>query len=592
MATYTEVNSSNRILKQNTLRNTYIWTLSFLRPYIKEVILFIAFSLIITGIEISIPKLIQYFVDVVVPHQRSHILFYIILSLVFLLIGMFFCNALCNRLQVVISEKTARDLQFAMFDKLRALGFSYYEKHPTGETLSLFNTEVRAVQQIYHRYFPRLVTSMILVIVAACLMVSIHIPLSLIVIPCFLSYYLIGPCFEKRAAEYGHASQEKRTNFNQKLYDSVSALLELRASRREEWDHKQVKQKQKVMHDMILKQYLMNYSRGLVRRVTVQWGAVAVFAYGAYLVFNDQLSIGAFIAFVFYYFLVISHLTTIVTNTTEQKVLMFQANKIYQFMQEKEDVKEAENPITLESIEGHLKFCSVDFGYPSIPCVINDFNISIKAGEKVAFVGTSGNGKSTLIKLIGRFYDPGKGEILLDGVKLKELALQQLRESLGFVFQETYLFGDTVMENIRFGNPEATDEEVRQAAKSAYADEFINDLQDGYNTYVGERGIRLSGGQKQRIAIARMFVKNPKIILLDEATSALDNESEYEVQQALQNLFQGRTTIAIAHRLSTVRNFDRIVVVDNGKNVEEGTYDKLLMKKGSFYQLVNGGGVD
>jgi ATP-binding cassette, subfamily B, bacterial len=203
-------------------------------------------------------------------------------------------------------------------------------------------------------------------------------------------------------------------------------------------------------------------------------------------------------------------------------------------------------------------------------------------------VGTSGNGKSTLLKLVGRFYDPQEGEITLDGISLRELSLKQIRESMGFVFQETYLFGTTIQENIRFGHPSATDEEVIAAAKAAYAHDFIQQFPQGYETFVGERGVKLSGGQQQRISIARMFIKNPRIVLLDEATSALDNVSEWEIQRALHKLFEGRTTITIAHRLSTVKDFDRIVVVDNGGIAEVGTYDELIEQRGALYRLVEG----
>jgi ATP-binding cassette subfamily B protein/subfamily B ATP-binding cassette protein MsbA len=215
-------------------------------------------------------------------------------------------------------------------------------------------------------------------------------------------------------------------------------------------------------------------------------------------------------------------------------------------------------------------------------------DLHVQAGERVALVGTSGNGKSTLLKLVCRFYDPTVGVITLDGVPLTQLPLSQLRQSIGYVFQETYLFGTSVRENIRFGRPQATDAEVEAAAKAAYAHDFIEQLPEGYATYVGERGIKLSGGQRQRIAIARMFVKNPAIVLLDEATSALDNVSEAEVQRALDALLVGRTTLTVAHRLTTIKDYDRIIVIDEGRQVESGKYDELLLQRGAFYRLQEG----
>jgi ATP-binding cassette subfamily B protein/subfamily B ATP-binding cassette protein MsbA len=230
----------------------------------------------------------------------------------------------------------------------------------------------------------------------------------------------------------------------------------------------------------------------------------------------------------------------------------------------------------------------VRFGYSPERPTISDFHLDIAPGERIALVGSSGNGKSTIVKLLGRFYDPTEGDIALDGASIRSMSLGRLRDAVGFVFQETYLFGSSVRENIRFGNPDASDEEIEQAARAAFAHEFITELPQGYDTPLGERGVKLSGGQKQRIAIARMLVKNPAIIVLDEATSALDNVSEKEVLQALSKLSTGRTTIAIAHRLSTIRDYDRIAVLEDGMIREIGNYETLMGSRGLFYRLAAG----
>lgn len=568
---------------------SYLWVIRFMKPYRWKVAGFISISLFIVGVELLIPKFIQIFVDRLLPERALSEFLLALAGMSALIVLMIGFTLVRNRLQRVIQEKAARDMQFNLFAHLRRLGFSYFENNPTGETLSLFNSEVHAVQQVYYRYFPGMVITGLTCLICSALMISIHIGLSLVVIPCFLSYYLIGPYFEKQAARLGRETQVKRTAFHKKIYDTVSALMELRAYGGEKWDSAQAMAKQNEMHQKVNRLHFMSYARGLVRRVSVQFGAVAVFSYGTYLLSKDAVTTGALVAFMFYYFRMIQDITFIVTMTSEQKVLMNQVDRLFSFTKRQPEVRDPDAPVWLRDVRGELEFRQVSFRYAAqSELLIRDFTLRIRQGEKVAFVGTSGNGKSTLLKLVGRFYDPTQGEVLLDGVPLTSLLQRQIRESMGVVFQETYLFGHTIRENIRFGSPDATDEQIEAAAKSAYAHDFIMKFPQGYDTRVGERGVKLSGGQKQRIAIARMFIKNPRIVLMDEATSALDNESEREVQQALHALFEGRTIIAVAHRLSTVRHFDNLVVVEHGQISEQGSYEALMNRQGTFRRLAAG----
>jgi ATP-binding cassette subfamily B protein len=330
--------------------------------------------------------------------------------------------------------------------------------------------------------------------------------------------------------------------------------------------------------------------RATTRNFTIYLGAVLLFLIGASLLQSNELSLGEFTAFMLYYFRVMWGLTDLIKLITEQHVHLFQAEKLYQFKSQAPDVCEPESPITLPAVKGEITFENVNFSYRDGSSVLQDFNLKIRSGERIALIGKSGSGKSTVIKLIGRFYDPQSGDIFLDGINIRKLLFAQLRGALGFVFQETYLFGTTIRENIRFGNPQANEQQIIEAAKAAYAHEFIMEFPNGYDTLIGERGIKLSGGQKQRIAVARMLLKDPSIIILDEATSALDNISEREVQQALETLLKGRTTITVAHRLSTVQNYDIIAVLDEGKLVEMGRYEQLMKQHGYLYKMVEGDG--
>ena len=250
------------------------------------------------------------------------------------------------------------------------------------------------------------------------------------------------------------------------------------------------------------------------------------------------------------------------------------------------DIFDEEGAVPLHDVDGQIAFRHVSFEYPDDHTpVLSDINITIKPGEKVALVGPSGGGKTTLCNLIPRFYDPTEGEILIDGQNIRRVTLQSLRSSVGVVQQDVYLFSGSVYENIAYGRPGASHEEVIRAAKLAGAHEFIESLKDGYDTYVGERGVKLSGGQKQRISIARVFLKNPKVLLLDEATAALDNESEHLVSESLDKLAADRTTLTIAHRLTTIRGADRILVLSGSRIVEEGNHEALMKKQGIYYQL-------
>lgn len=567
----------------------YLWVLSYLRPYIKMFALLIVCSLLITMIEMSIPKLIQYFIDEILPNDEEK-LFYMLLGTTAIVIGfMFVLTVARNKLQRDIQELAGRDLQLGVYRQLHRLGFAYYEKHPAGETLSLMNTEVSAVQQIYQSYLPKLIQQLLFVAVMTTVMFIMQWQLAVAVLPCFFTFYLFAPYLSRKTSLHGRQRTENGKFMNKRIYDSFMALPEIRANGSEKWDLSRLLEAVSAYNKSDVKSTFYALLRGSLRGLSISMGAVVLFGYGSHMVQTQAITVGEFIAFLFYYFMTIGMFSFIVMSIAAQKALMFQAEVIYRFMRQMPEVQEPENPVSLPQVKGELQFRDVRFDYPDRPGILHHFNLHIRPGEKVAIVGASGIGKSTIMKLIGRFYDPIDGEIVLDGVPLHRLSISKLRDSLGFVFQDTYLFHQTIRENIRFGHPEATDEEVEAAAAAAYAHNFIMQMPDGYDTVVGERGSKLSGGQKQRIAIARMLVKNPSVILLDEATSALDYEGEREVGQAVETLFANRTIVAVAHRLSTIRRYSRIVCIGDGQVAESGSYEELMSRKQLFYKLVNGG---
>lgn len=576
--------------ESDSTRKSYWWALSFLRPYVKKIAWLALCGLLAVAAETLTPKVIQYIIDHVIEAGDVSLFFWLIGLLVAVNLLMLAAKNIRNILQRTIGEYAARDMQMAIFRHLRRLGFAYYERNPAGETLSMFNSEVMSVQRIYRQYLPGIIDNILFVSVAVGMLLAINGWLTLIMVPTFALYYLFGPYFERKAAYYGKLSGKGRIAFNQKVYESVSGFREFRAFGSQRWYHERTYAEHKTWARDYLSAATYGFARGSYRRVTFYLGAIGLFVTGYYLHRAELISLGEFVAFTLLYMTAMFRLTVLVTQLTEQRLIIHQTAPLYEFMNKPVEIDDPAEPAELPEVRGRLTFEDVRFGYPEQPPVIQGFSLDIRPGEKVAFVGSSGGGKTTLFKMIGRFYDPTGGAIRLDGVPIGQLTLATLRESIGYVFQETYLFGSSVKENIRFGRPDATDDDIVEAAKAAYAHDFIMALPEGYDTKVGERGMKLSGGQKQRIAIARMFIKQPAIILLDEATSSLDNVSEYEVQQALDRVLVGRTTIAIAHRLSTVKHFDRIVFVHEGRAAEVGTYDELMARKGLLYELELGNG--
>ena len=569
-------------------RKSYIWALTFLKPYKFRIVLLVVCSLFSVAGETLAPKIIQFMIDDVVL-VKDYNLFWILLGVLVLihLVKLAASNAK-NLLQLSIGELASRDMLKAIFTQLRQLGFEHYERQPAGETLAMFNTEVANVSRIYRSYLPSILENFLFVAVSVGIMIGISGWMSLVIVPTFISYYLFGPYFEKKFAHYGRLSGEHRVKYNQKVYEAVSAFREFRSYGAQRWFHQTVKDTHREWAGVYRTMSTFAASRGSIRSLSHYIGAVVLILLGVHLIRHHLMTIGGFVAFMLLYLSAMFRLTALVAQFTEQKLIVHQTYPLYRFMHQTIRVREPENPVELKRVEGRITFDKVCFGYDEHREIIRDFTLDVLPGEKVAFVGFSGSGKTTLMKLIGRFYDPTAGEIRLDGIPIRQLKLADLRESIGYVFQETYLFGSSIKENIRFGRPDATDEEVVEAAKAAFAHDFIMALPDGYDTIVGERGIKLSGGQRQRISIARMIIKQPAVVLLDEATSALDNVSEREVQRALDNVLAGRTVIAIAHRLSTIKHFDRIVFIKDGTIAESGTYEELIARRGLLYELEQG----
>lgn len=570
------------------LYQAYMWVLSHYKKYGLLVSSFIISGLVIAICHLALPYFIKQFIDEVIGAQNMDVFYGILILLIISVIIHIVMKNINTILSSMVRVKISKDIQLSVLSHLRKLGFSYFESNSTGETLTLINTDIQQAQMIYQRYTPYLLEQIIFLLVSTALIIYMQPLLTLIAGSCYLLYYFIAPTLLHKTKIMLKKQIEAEKKLHKKIYTSVSSLLEIRAFSAENWELNQLVEASQNFSDTRIKSLWFRCSRWRLSWAFINMSIAIIFLMGAHLLKLNKITLGELMAYISFYTMAAVNLRQVVVAWGEQYNTLFHAKKLFDFINLKPAIEEVSHPTYLSLIKGNFLCNNISFSYKDEP-TLSHLNFNIQPKERVALVGASGCGKSTILKLLGRCYDPSHGSIYLDGKDLKELSLDQIRDSIGYVFQDVLLFGSSIKENIRFGNPDATDEEVIEAAKAAYAHDFIMSTPNKYDSNVGERGIKLSGGEKQRIAIARLFLKNPPIVLLDEATSSLDNHSQLMVKNAIDELLKGRTIITVAHRLSTIINYDRILVVQKGTIIESGSFDELMAHKGAFYDLYEGG---
>lgn len=572
--------------EKHSIFRVYLWCLSFLKPIKTSVFVLMVLGIITSFSELLIPKLIQQLVDKVFPTRDFNHLIITLLMVTLLFIIKFSAESVSQILKISIQEKAASLIHMNMIKKLHSLGLPFIENNPVGKILSLFNTEVVAIQKLYRYYFPELIRSLVFGIIAVGLMINISFILSLVIIPCFFLYYTVGPYLDKKSSYAAKEYSNSEVSVGHKIYESISALRDIKVFNVEDWNlnHLQLEIKNNIRWSN--KSYFYSFLRGSIRRFSYHLGAITLFIIGSHLITQNQITIGEFVAFILIYFNTMWRLTRIITILNEQSILMHRAEKLYVFLNTSVHLEQTLDNENCSLLNGNISFRNVSFSYNKT-VILDNISFDIKKGDKVAILGKSGCGKTTLLKLLTRFYDPINGDILYSGESFRFLATKDIRSQLGIVYQDPFLFGASIYDNILFGKLTASKEMVVKAAKIACLHDFILTLPDGYNTFIGERGVNLSGGQKQRLSLARAFLRNPTILILDEPTSSLDNITENSINQALDYHFRDTTVITVAHRLNTIRNYNNIIVLNQGKIVEQGTYDELYMNKGYFYDLIS-----
>ena len=499
----------------------------------------------------------------------------------------------------IMGAQIEKDMRKDLFAKFQELSYGYYNSNKTGQLISRITTDLFDITEFAHHCPEEYFIAAVKIVVAFTVLIQVNVPLTLLL---FALIPLMLVCAMKFRVRMRNAFKWQRSELGEINSHVEDSLLGIRVSK--SFANEDVEEKRfEEGNERFLTTKKVGYRnmagfRGVTRLFDGLMYISIVF-FGSLALIRGLITAGDFIAYLMYVAVLLESVRRVVEFTEQFQRGITGIERFVEIMDTEIEIEDAPGAVDMpEDVRGDIEFRDVSFAYeagrdadehstPAGTLVLSHINVSIASGENVAVVGPSGAGKTTFCNLIPRFYDVSGGAVLIDGRDIREYKVRSLRTKIGMMQQDVYMFSDTVAGNIEYGRPGATREEIIEAAKLAGADEFINDLSDGYDTYVGERGARLSGGQKQRISIARVFLKNPPVLILDEATSSLDNESERYVQESLAELAKGRTTITIAHRLSTVKNADRIVVLTEDGIAEEGSHDDLLKKGGIYADMYN-----
>ncbi|RTQ88232.1 ABC transporter ATP-binding protein [Lysinibacillus telephonicus] len=564
----------------------------FVKPYRWEIILTIIIGILKFAIPLFIPILIKIVIDHIIDTDMTNsekiqqlffwlggtvILFFIIRPPI-----EYYRQYFAQH----VGNKVLFDIRQELFGHLQKLSLKYYANTRAGEVISRVINDVEQTKNFIMIGLMNLWLDVATILIAIGIMLAMDVKLTLVSIIALPFFAISVKYFFGRLRDLTRKRSQALAHVQSYLHERVSGISIIKSFTLEKHEQKIFDGENGEFLDRALDHTKWNAKSFAVVNTITDIAPLLVIGYAGYRVINGDLSVGTMAAFYAYIERLYSPLRRLVNSSTTLTQSIASMDRMFELMDEDYDVQDKPYAKSLPPVEGRVSFENVDFQYEKDgKLILNQINFNINPGETAAFVGMSGGGKSIIVSLIPRFYDATSGTVKIDGINIKDVTINSLRSQIGIVLQDNILFSDSVKQNILMGKPDATDEEVIAAAKAANAHEFIMTLPQGYDTKVGERGVKLSGGQKQRVAIARVFLKNPPILVLDEATSALDLESEALIQDSLDRLASDRTTIIIAHRLSTITHADKIFVIDHGKLVEEGTHESLMEKKEVYFDL-------
>lgn len=556
----------------------------YLKPYAKLMLLALVLSMAGSLLGLATPVLLQKAMDIAIPNGDINM----VVKLAFQTLGLVVASTVLGAVRGVImsycGQSMIYDIRKDIFDHLQQLPFSYYDTRPHGKILVRVVNYVNNVSDSLTNGLVNAILELLNIFFIAGYMFSINVKLSLIILsgmPFLLAFVFLLKNIQKKA---NFECNNKQSNLTAYTCEAIEGVKVSQIFRRQEENQKIYRHLNKVYQKAWYKMAYLNNVMGPVTENLKQWVLCLVYIAGI-LWISPTVEVGVLIAMATYaskFWQPVISLANIYNNLLKT---MSYLERIFQTIDEPVDICDSPEAKPIENMQGYVEFKDVRFAYENDYYVLKGIDLKVEKGQRIALVGPTGSGKSTIVNLISRFYNVTDGKLLIDGVDINDITLNSLRSQMGIMLQDSFLFTGTIADNIRYGKLDATDEEVRAAAKAVCADEFISELEDGYNTMITERGGMLSQGQRQLIAFARTMVSDPAILILDEATSSIDAKTEKLLQQGIEKLMENRTSFVIAHRLSTIKNCDKILYIDGGKILESGTHDELMAKKGYYYEL-------
>lgn len=561
--------------------------LHYYKPYKSILYGVVIGSLVAALLDLVFPMLVRQILNEVLPQKNTDRLLHDTGILFILYLGNYGLLYLVNYYGHLMSAKIENDMRRDLFEHLQQMSFKYFDNAKTGQLLSRLTSDIAEIGELSFRGPNDIIVCCITMIGTIGILFWMNVYLGILIAFLLIAKTLHTVYVNKKMKAAFRENRIKSGEITARAEESLGGIRLVKAFAQEEYELARFMEKSLDFLETRRKSYkILAYFSGSVNFFT-NITNLLILSCGGLLIAKDKLSLSDFVAFLLYVNLFMKPLLrlTVFTEMYQRGMAGFQ--RFYEIMEMKPEIINQKDTVVCKKIRGEIEFDNLVFGYSDQKKVIKGFNLKIAPGQTVAFVGETGAGKTTIASLLLRFYDPLSGRILVDGIDIRQYKQQELRRNIGIVQQDVFLFSDSVTHNIAYAKPEAEQSEVENAARLAAADKFIEELPNKYATEIGERGVKLSGGQKQRLAIARVFLKNPPIVILDEATSSLDNYTEKLIQESLDKLAENRTTLIIAHRMSTIKNADKIIVLNNGEVAEIGTHSTLMSGGGLYYNLYN-----